>query len=354
MTATQNHTGCPGPTPKLSVLMSVYNGEPYLREAVESVLNQTFGDFEFIIVDDCSEDASAEILESYDDPRIVRLYNPTNLGLTRSLNRGLEHAGGKSSLARMRTTYHCRQGLAISCSIWSSILTSGFWVPRWTVINEWGDIIGKYELPVSHAMIAWQLFFGRSLAHPTVMMRRSVMEKAGGYDVSLPHIEDFELWTRLVEMTRIANLSSASYKYRRRPDSISSTKADEQLNHVISVRRLFAKRLLESEPPRHLLEWLHYSQLPENQLTSEQRIKVISFILSLKQAMQEKGIIRADEAGEVHADMLTRVSLATGRPPPAPSPAPSRYDACITAFSPGCQGGGQPEANQAGDPATDR
>jgi hypothetical protein len=77
------------------------------------------------------------------------------------------------------------------------------------VMDEQGDFLERYELPVSHAMIAWQLFFGRSIAHPTVMMRRAWIEKVGGYDVSLPYIEDFELWTRLVEITRIENLSTA-------------------------------------------------------------------------------------------------------------------------------------------------
>jgi glycosyltransferase involved in cell wall biosynthesis len=93
-----NETGHPKghfpPNPQLSVVMSVFNGEPYLREAVDSVLNQTFEDFEFVIVDDCSTDASVKTLESYDDPRIVRLYNPANLGLPRSLNRGLSICRG--------------------------------------------------------------------------------------------------------------------------------------------------------------------------------------------------------------------------------------------------------------------
>ena len=81
--------------PKVSVLMSVYNGERYLREAVESILNQTFTDFEFIIIDDGSTDSSRAILASFDDPRIVLLQNETNIGLTRSLNEGLSLARGK-------------------------------------------------------------------------------------------------------------------------------------------------------------------------------------------------------------------------------------------------------------------
>jgi glycosyltransferase involved in cell wall biosynthesis len=332
MTGTTDLAGRLGPTPKLSVVMSVFNGEPYLRQAVDSVLNQTFRDFEFIILDDCSTDTSVETLKSFDDPRIVRLYNPCNLGLTRSLNRGVAACRGEFIARQDQDDLSMPTRFSNQLAYLEQHPDVGVLGAQMAVINEWGNITGKYELPVSHAMIAWQLFFGRSLAHPTVMMRRAVMEKAGGYDVSLPHIEDFELWTRLVEITRMANLGTALYQYRRRSDSISSTKADEQLQNVISARQRLAARLLGSEPPRSLLEWLHYSQLPENQLTAEQRIQVVSFILGLKQAMLGKEIFREEEAGEVHADLLTRVNLATGPAPLAAGPAPSRYDACIRPF----------------------
>jgi len=76
--------------PKISVIMSVYNGEKYLREAIESILNQTFRDFEFIIINDGSTDKTSEILSSYNDPRIVIINNKRNIGLTKSLNKGLK------------------------------------------------------------------------------------------------------------------------------------------------------------------------------------------------------------------------------------------------------------------------
>jgi len=81
--------------PKVTVLMSIYNGEKYLKEAVDSILNQTFKDFEFLIIDDGSTDRSLEILESYNDPRIIIVQNKKNIGLTRSLNKGLKLAKGK-------------------------------------------------------------------------------------------------------------------------------------------------------------------------------------------------------------------------------------------------------------------
>ncbi len=86
--------------PKLSVVMPLYNAARYLRPAIESILNQTYTDFEFIIVDDCSTDETPAILDSYPDPRIVRLRNPQNLGIVGALNRGLEAARGQY-IARM-------------------------------------------------------------------------------------------------------------------------------------------------------------------------------------------------------------------------------------------------------------
>ena len=286
--------------------------------------------------------------------RIVRLHNPTNLGLTRSLNRGLSICRGEIIARQDADDVSLPSRFKEQLNYLDQQPDIGVLGAQMDLINEAGDIIGKYEVPISPSMIAWQLFFARSLAHPTVMMRRALIEKAGGYDPAFPHIEDFELWTRLVEITRLENMSSSLYKYRCRRDSISVTKGQEQLANITLVRRIFASRLLEREIPLYLLEWLHNSQLPENQLIAEQRIKVISLILDLKNAMLEKGIVQEKEAGQIHADMLTKVSIATGCAPPLPEVAAARYARLYQAFSPGGQGGGQPEANQTGDPPTDR
>ncbi len=79
----------------ITVLMSVYNGEKYLKESIRSVLTQSYSDFEFIIVDDCSNDKTIEIIESFNDPRIKLLRNESNLGLSASLNRGIKSSSGK-------------------------------------------------------------------------------------------------------------------------------------------------------------------------------------------------------------------------------------------------------------------
>ena len=81
-------------SPRVTVLMSTYNGEKYLRESIESVLNQTFSDFEFLIIDDASTDSSQDIINNYNDPRIILIENKDNIGQAESLNRGLREAKG--------------------------------------------------------------------------------------------------------------------------------------------------------------------------------------------------------------------------------------------------------------------
>ena len=191
--------------PKVSVVMSVYNGECYLREAVESILNQTFTDFQFVIVDDGSADTTVSILESYKDARIRLLTNEQNLGLTRSLNRALLHATGEF-IARIdaddialperlskQVAYldaHPEVGL-IGSAIWSV------------------DVTGRRVLktvPTQDVIIRWCLLFSNCINHPTALFRRSLLERVGVYDSNIRYAQDYELWSRFSRMTRLANL----------------------------------------------------------------------------------------------------------------------------------------------------
>jgi glycosyltransferase involved in cell wall biosynthesis len=293
---------------RISVLMSVFNGEPFLREAVESILCQSCADFEFIIVDDASTDNTAKILDGYDDPRIVRLHNPANLGLTRSLNRGLNICRGEFIARQDADDVSLPSRFEVQLTYLEQHPEIGVLGTQMDIINELGDLVGKYEVPCSSAMIAWP------------------------YDPAFPYIEDFELWTRLMAITRIENLNQTLYRYRCRADSISGTKSSEQLANILSVRRLLASRLLAREIPLDLIHWLHKSQLPENRLSNLQRVEVIAMILDLKNNLERQGFIRSDESEEIHADMLNRVSVAARHAPPASEAVGARYAAYLRPF----------------------
>ena len=185
--------------PRVTVLMPVYNGMAYLHEAVESVLCQTFTDFEFLIVDDASTDGSVACIRSYGDSRITLICNEHNIGQARSLNKGLEHARGEfvarldqddvclpKRLERQVSFLEKRSDLATVCAWEHSIDACGRRIRSWrSELNNFGEFLGL-------------LLLGKCpIWHPSIMFRRNVVTELGGYDASYAPAEDFELWARL-------------------------------------------------------------------------------------------------------------------------------------------------------------
>ena len=183
--------------PTVSVLMSVYNGQPYLSESIESILVQDFQDIEFLIVDDCSTDDSLATIEeaAARDCRIRVLRNEQNIGLTKSLNRGLSEARGEfvaridaddiSDAARLS-----RQVAAMSKA--PDLIVTGT-VMR--LIDAEGQETGRTEAFDCHTLPA-QLFFFNSITHSSVMFRRAPIQALGGYDESLVRAQDYDLWLK--------------------------------------------------------------------------------------------------------------------------------------------------------------
>lgn len=185
--------------PTVSVLMAVYNGMPYLPEAIESVLQQTFSDFEFIVVDDASTDGSVECVRSYSNSRIRLTRNEINLGQTRSLNRGLALARGEfiarldaddvCAATRLETqtrTLRARSDVAVLGTWMYDIDAKG--ATTALVSRRWHDA-GTY--------LAWLLLEICPLWHPTVMFRREAVLGVGGYGEEFRIAQDYDLWIRL-------------------------------------------------------------------------------------------------------------------------------------------------------------
>ena len=186
-------------SPLVTVLMPVYNGLPYLREAIDSVLQQTLTDYEFLIIDDASTDGSVACIRSYRDPRIRLVRNEKNLGTSGSMNKGIELARSKY-IARIDQDDVClperlheqlaflenRPDLAIVCSWEVGIDSSSRRIRNWTrQLDNYGSFLGY--LVVGKCPI-W---------HPSIMFRRQVVKDVGGYDHSYSPAEDFELTMRL-------------------------------------------------------------------------------------------------------------------------------------------------------------
>jgi len=226
--------------PALSVVMPVYNAEGFVHEALESILKQTFKDFEFIIVDDGSTDKTGEILLEYAqrDDRI-RLYTQENSGLIASLNRYCRVAKGRyiarmdaddiSLPTRFEKQFRFLEGRP-------DIGVLGTWIrdmdPKGTLHTVW-------PVPTDPAVIRWFLMFGNCIAHASVMMRRDVLERAGYYRPKALHVEDYDLWIRVSELTGVANYPEVLVYYRLSDDSVSGRNRDLQEHHARELRRRF-------------------------------------------------------------------------------------------------------------------
>lgn len=212
--------------PKVSVIMSVYNGEKYLREAVDSILAQTFTDFEFIIINDGSTDKTKEILSSYDDERIV-VIDQQNVGLTKSLNRGIKMAKGEY-IARMdaddislperlekqvRFLDHNRDIVLVGTSP--------------ICINENGKAIETGNVSTASDEIKKNLLNGNQFTHGSVMFRKSCIEAVGFYREEFDVAQDYDLWLRISEVFGVGNIEEPLYKWRINPKSIAFVKKDK-------------------------------------------------------------------------------------------------------------------------------
>ena len=230
--------------PLVTVLMPVRNGRQFLGEAAASILAQTFGDFEFLIIDDDSTDGAADDLAKLTDPRVRLHRNEQNLGITRSLNLGLDLARG-TYIARMDADDVAEpHRLAAQVAFLERHPEVGV-VGSWrTIIDEHGAIIATGHAPQSDEEIRWKCLLGNPLAHPTVMIRRAVLEQHGlRYDERFPAAEDYELWARLLAHTRGANIGEPLLRYRLR-DGISRTNKAEQLATHDRIAHAAIRRLV--------------------------------------------------------------------------------------------------------------
>lgn len=199
--------------PTVSVVMPAYNAEKYICEAIDSILCQTYTDFEFIIINDCSTDRTEEIILSYCDSRIVYLKNERNLGVAMSLNRGLEIARGEF-IARMDADdISMPQRLEKQIDFMmrkSNVAVLGSDI---AIFNDKGTLQTGWSSD-SPSRMKVDLFFSCGLAHPSVMMRHDVIKELGGYDPDYNGLEDYELWCRVIEKYDITTLPDVLLKYR--------------------------------------------------------------------------------------------------------------------------------------------
>lgn len=216
--------------PTVSVLMSAFNADKYLHAAMDSMLAQTYADFELLVLDDGSTDNTPSILRCYAerDPRVKVVIRP-NRGLAASLNELLGLAQGRF-LARMDADdvalpHRLERQVRFLENEPSVVCVGG----AFQLIDEKGRYLTTLECPVSDARIQEMILAGRgAIAHPCALIRGDALRRIGGYDSRYEPAEDIDLWLRLGEIGRLANLEEPILKYRLHTASTSEQKADAQ------------------------------------------------------------------------------------------------------------------------------
>lgn len=226
--------------PRVSVLMSVYNGEKHLHQAVDSILNQTFKDFEFLIINDGSTDKTAQILQSNYDPRIKIINNDKNIGLTKSLNKGLKIARGKY-IARMDADdISMPERLEKEVRLLERRKNVGLVGTYCLVINENGKVFYEFKSSANEKILKKNLLAENQFTHGSAMFRRRCLEKAGDYREEFVVAQDYDLWLRIAEFSDLAIIPEFLYQWRLDIQSISANKLAQQ-NKFVSLALELAK-----------------------------------------------------------------------------------------------------------------
>jgi glycosyltransferase involved in cell wall biosynthesis len=256
--------------PQVSVLMAVHNGLPHLHEAVRSILAQTFGDFEFVIVDDGSTDGTPAVLAEYaaSDDRIRLLKNERNLGLTPSLNVGLR-ASRAALVARQDADDVSLPGrLAAQTAFMDAHPEVALLGTVAMLIDDAGRPVRQMATPLSDAGIRWQMLFNNALCHTSVLFWRVPDGGPVLYDESFRCAQDYDLWVRMQECGQVRNLPETFVQFRRHDASISAVQRAEQARLAAAISLANMRILLDSDsvakdsavslrgwwacPPRHI------------------------------------------------------------------------------------------------------
>jgi hypothetical protein len=201
--------------PRVSVVMPAYNAEPFVAEAVASVLSQSFDELELIAVDDGSTDGTRRTLASFDDPRLIVVEHGHNRGLVDALNTGLEHARGELIAIQNADDVSLADRLAEQVALFDADPDLVVVGSAYELIDDTGASIGLKGNPLSDFEIRWKALFATPFGHPTVMFRTDVLRRNGlRYVHDLLHAEDYALWSALLEHGKGANVSRPLVRYR--------------------------------------------------------------------------------------------------------------------------------------------
>jgi glycosyltransferase involved in cell wall biosynthesis len=241
----------------VSVILCTFKGERFLGEAIDSVLAQSFRDFEFIIIDDngaVNNSATQAILKRYDDPRIILISNVENIGYSASLNKGIAMAKGSYIAIQEHDDVSLPSRLELQVRYLDSYPEIAFVSSSAIVINDSGHSEGVREEYCDDIDLKWLVLWGQPVLHSIVMFRRSVLDKVGHYSEDPAHLysPDVEMISRILRRYRGANIAEPLFKWRRHARTMSARYESQQNAQGLSLIKKNIEVIIGSEslPPK--------------------------------------------------------------------------------------------------------
>lgn len=216
-------------TLELNILLAVKDGEQYLSQTLDTLLNQSYPHFEFVIVDDGSTDKTPAILEGYAarDPRLIIIRNERNMGVPGALNRGLEECKAPLIAKSDADDLHRPERLVRQLAFMKGNPAVGVLGTGFNRMTPAGEIMKAVVPPTDHDTIYARQNFINSFLHSSIMYRTDLIRSVGGYDAAYPTAQDTDLWVRLRDRTCFANLPEVLVDYRVHPRSIMGTRGEK-------------------------------------------------------------------------------------------------------------------------------
>ena len=225
--------------PKISVIMPVYNAEKYIREAIESILNQTFEDFEFIIINDGSTDFTKSIIESYKDSRIKIINHEINQGVYISRNEGLKIARGEFIANFDSDDISMKNRLEKQLSFtmkYPDIAVIGSWMEM-TDMKFSKTYILKYNC--DPAIIKWDQILKNQISNPASFFRKKIIDKVGYYKKKYKYAGDYDFWSRISRKYKMSNISKVLVRQRIHDESITGTLRTHKIQTHLTLEVIF-------------------------------------------------------------------------------------------------------------------
>ena len=270
----------------VSIIFPCYNAACFIETAIRSILNQTFEDFELIIIDDASYDNTIEIIKKFNDDRIMLIQKPENTGYTNSLNYGLKISKGEY-IARMDAD---DISLPTRLEKQVNLLKNN---PEIILCGSWYQILNTKDiikLPETHEEIGIAFLEWNPMAHSSVMFRRNVIIKNNlHYDTSMEPSEDYDLWVKLYNYGKIHNIPEVLLQYRQHGEQVSVKKNEKQKRNALLIRNNLLQKLYD--PLRPGIDIFSLPQFNKNCYTDNRILfkKYISELNYLNQRNQITG-----------------------------------------------------------------